>query len=360
MALGSTDERHLLRTIELAASARAAGNHPFGSLIVDASGKSVLEAENTVVTGRDVTGHAELNVVRAASIELGDAVLQGATLYTSTEPCAMCAGAIYWAGITRVVYALGSDMLGGDRRGSARRSDAAALVSRGLRARWATGRGQRPAPRGAGISGSRRLLGLRRSLAAAARTRGAASHALRRRRMLLEQRGRPHGPPREVAAAVRAAAAEHALGAVGAERALERADAGEVALRRQVTVAALAVRAQLEHGAKPIAPDDLGSAGAGAGVPPGPTRCWSTAPLLELEAVRRRVGAHERERRLHDRAGVRAGGDALRIEARLRPGERRLQRRRDERGDLVRDARRGALGSRARASASRRRRPPRS
>ena len=111
MALGSTDERHLLRTIELAASARAAGNHPFGSLIVDAAGETMLEAENTVVTLRDVTGHAELNVVRAAGIELGDAFLHGATLYTSTEPCAMCAGAIYWSGITRVVYALGSDML---------------------------------------------------------------------------------------------------------------------------------------------------------------------------------------------------------------------------------------------------------
>jgi tRNA(Arg) A34 adenosine deaminase TadA len=111
MALGSTDERHLLRTIELAASARTAGNHPFGSLIVDAAGKIVREAENTVVTSCDVTGHAELNVVRAAGIELGDAFLLGATLYTSTEPCAMCAGAIYWAGITRVVYALGSDML---------------------------------------------------------------------------------------------------------------------------------------------------------------------------------------------------------------------------------------------------------
>ena len=49
--------------------------------------------------------------MRAAGIELGDAFLQGATLYTSTEPCAMCAGAIYWSGVTRVVYALGSEML---------------------------------------------------------------------------------------------------------------------------------------------------------------------------------------------------------------------------------------------------------
>jgi tRNA(Arg) A34 adenosine deaminase TadA len=111
MGLSAADERHLLRTIELAASARMAGNHPFGSLIVDASEQKTIEAENTVVSLRDVTGHAELNVVRTAGIELGDGFLQGATLYTSTEPCAMCAGAIYWSGITRVVYALGSDML---------------------------------------------------------------------------------------------------------------------------------------------------------------------------------------------------------------------------------------------------------
>jgi tRNA(Arg) A34 adenosine deaminase TadA len=111
MALGSTDERHLLRTIELAASARAAGNHPFGSLIVDAAGQGAIEAENTVVTLRDVTGHAELIAVRAAGIERGDAFLHWATLFTSTEPCAMCAGAIYWSGIARVVYAFASDML---------------------------------------------------------------------------------------------------------------------------------------------------------------------------------------------------------------------------------------------------------
>ena len=111
MALDSADEQLLLRTIELAASARTAGNHPFGSLIVDAAGERVLEAENTVVTGNDVTCHAELNAVRVASIEFGERGLQGATLYTSTEPCAMCAGAIYWSGIARVVYALGSDTL---------------------------------------------------------------------------------------------------------------------------------------------------------------------------------------------------------------------------------------------------------
>jgi tRNA(Arg) A34 adenosine deaminase TadA len=116
------DEGHLLRAIELARRSREKGNHPFGSLLVDSSGDVVLEAENTVLTGHDVTGHAELNLVRAASKQLDVEVLRGSTLYTSTEPCAMCSSAIYWSGIGRVVYALSSEQLTGivkDDSGSA-------------------------------------------------------------------------------------------------------------------------------------------------------------------------------------------------------------------------------------------------
>jgi tRNA(Arg) A34 adenosine deaminase TadA len=90
----NVDERHLRQAIELAARARANGNHPFGSLLTDAIGDVVLEAENTVLTGRDCTGHAELNLVRAASQKYDPAAfLRACTLYTSTEPCAMCSGA---------------------------------------------------------------------------------------------------------------------------------------------------------------------------------------------------------------------------------------------------------------------------
>ena len=71
----------------------------------------MLEAENSVVTGRDITGHAELNLVRAAGARFDVVTLEAATLYTSTEPCAMCSGAIFWSGIARVVYALGNDEL---------------------------------------------------------------------------------------------------------------------------------------------------------------------------------------------------------------------------------------------------------
>jgi tRNA(Arg) A34 adenosine deaminase TadA len=109
---GDVDVRHLTRAIELAAAAREHGNHPFGSQLVDGGGNVVLEAENSVLTGGDCTEHAELNLVRAASGQFDPERLGAFTLYTSTEPCAMCAGAIFWAGIGRVVFALSSATLG--------------------------------------------------------------------------------------------------------------------------------------------------------------------------------------------------------------------------------------------------------
>jgi tRNA(Arg) A34 adenosine deaminase TadA len=105
------DERLLHAAIELAQQARDHGNHPFGALLATASGDILCDAENTVVTERDVTRHAELNLVSKASRTLDPEQLTTATLYTSTEPCAMCSGAIYWSRIPRVVYAFGSDEL---------------------------------------------------------------------------------------------------------------------------------------------------------------------------------------------------------------------------------------------------------
>lgn len=106
-----TDERtHLLHAIDLAREARERGDHPFGAIVVAADGTTV-EGLNSVVTAGDPTGHAETNLVRRAAEALTARELRAATLYTSTEPCAMCAGAIYWSGIGRVVYALGEDEL---------------------------------------------------------------------------------------------------------------------------------------------------------------------------------------------------------------------------------------------------------
>jgi len=109
-ALTAAELGHLTRAVAVAAEARAHGNHPFGAIIVTADGVQ-LEAENSVLTGSDPTGHAETNLVRLAASVLSPKELGTCTLYTSTEPCAMCAGAIYWAGINRVVYALAESEL---------------------------------------------------------------------------------------------------------------------------------------------------------------------------------------------------------------------------------------------------------
>jgi tRNA(Arg) A34 adenosine deaminase TadA len=101
------DARHLRRAFALAGEARAAGNNPFGCLLVAASGELLGERRNEAITPVPVrTIHAETELARAASREHTPAELGGATLYTSAEPCAMCAGTIYWAGIGRVVYGL--------------------------------------------------------------------------------------------------------------------------------------------------------------------------------------------------------------------------------------------------------------
>ena len=101
--------QHLRRAIELAQQARDHGNHPFGALLVDHKGNVVLEAENTVRTDKDVTAHAETNLMRMASARFEPDFLERCTLYTSTEPCAMCAGAIFWGNVRRVVFALSEE-----------------------------------------------------------------------------------------------------------------------------------------------------------------------------------------------------------------------------------------------------------
>jgi tRNA(Arg) A34 adenosine deaminase TadA len=108
--LAAHDVPHLEHALRLAYAARDRGDHPFGAILVTPDG-TVVEGLNSVETDRDPTGHAESNLVRAAAAALPPEVVAASTLYTSTEPCAMCAGAIYWAVIPRVVYALGEDEL---------------------------------------------------------------------------------------------------------------------------------------------------------------------------------------------------------------------------------------------------------
>lgn len=100
------DGRHLRQAIALADRARARGNRPFGALIVGADGSVLAQASNANGESGDCTAHAELSAIRAASPHHTREQLAGATLYSSAEPCVMCAGAIFWSAIGRVVYGI--------------------------------------------------------------------------------------------------------------------------------------------------------------------------------------------------------------------------------------------------------------
>ena len=99
-------DMHCLRlAFGVARRAREGGNHPFGAVLVGPDGDVWLEQGNGFATqGGDMTAHAERLLASAASRRFGAGRLDGCTLYVSAEPCAMCAGAIYWAGIGRVVF----------------------------------------------------------------------------------------------------------------------------------------------------------------------------------------------------------------------------------------------------------------
>ncbi len=105
-ALSTQDGTYLRRAIEWSRTARERGNRPFGAVVVSAEGTVLAEAYcNTSETG-DCTGHAETNAVRDVSPRVGRDVLANATIYSSGEPCVMCAGAIFWSGIQRVVFGI--------------------------------------------------------------------------------------------------------------------------------------------------------------------------------------------------------------------------------------------------------------
>ena len=98
------DEALLRRAFAVASAARARGDHPFGAVLAGPDGTVLLEQGNGYSQeGHDRTAHAERLLASRAKI-YDVAFLSRCTLYTSAEPCAMCAGAIYWAGIGRVVY----------------------------------------------------------------------------------------------------------------------------------------------------------------------------------------------------------------------------------------------------------------
>ena len=98
------DIRFMREAIRLADESVARGGGPFGAVVVK-DGRILAGASNSVTLDNDPTAHAEVNAIRQACRELGTFDLKGSVIYASCEPCPMCLGAIYWAGIERIYYA---------------------------------------------------------------------------------------------------------------------------------------------------------------------------------------------------------------------------------------------------------------
>lgn len=111
-ALDERDGRYLRKAIGWSHAGRRRGNRPFGSVIVAEDSRVLAEAYCDSGETGDVTGHAETNAVRKlAGLGLTREQLAGATIYSSAEPCVMCAGAIFWSGIGRVVFGIDAERL---------------------------------------------------------------------------------------------------------------------------------------------------------------------------------------------------------------------------------------------------------
>jgi tRNA(adenine34) deaminase len=109
--LGDADAEALRAAIAQSRQARERGNRPFGAVVVAHDGTVLAEATNRNGETGDCTAHAEVNALRLATPAHPREVLAQATMYASGEPCVMCAGAIFWSGIRRVVYGIDAQRL---------------------------------------------------------------------------------------------------------------------------------------------------------------------------------------------------------------------------------------------------------
>jgi tRNA(adenine34) deaminase len=105
VALADQDEEFLREAMTEARAAEAAGEVPVGAVLVGPDGVVLARGNNRVLRDSDPTAHAEMVVLRAGGVALRNYRLLGCTLYTTLEPCAMCAGAILHARLARLVYA---------------------------------------------------------------------------------------------------------------------------------------------------------------------------------------------------------------------------------------------------------------
>ena len=107
----SQHHQHIREAIEIAKHSEERGNRPFGALLIAADGSHLGSAGNTQSEDHQVLAHAELNLLQSVTQQFSPEVLSQATLYTSAEPCPMCCGALFWAGINHLVFGVSSARL---------------------------------------------------------------------------------------------------------------------------------------------------------------------------------------------------------------------------------------------------------
>ncbi len=105
MSFNELDTQAMKLAIEASEQALLIGDMPFGATLVSQSGEILMVDKNTQNSEKDCTAHAELALIRNAQMTLPQGAMKGASIYASGEPCAMCSGAIFWAGIARIIYA---------------------------------------------------------------------------------------------------------------------------------------------------------------------------------------------------------------------------------------------------------------
>lgn len=106
------DIRYMQMALTEAREAMAQDEIPIGAVIVSPKGNVIGRGHNLTEALTDVSAHAEMQAITAAASTLGGKYLQGCTLYVTVEPCLMCAGAIGWAQISRIVYGAPDDKRG--------------------------------------------------------------------------------------------------------------------------------------------------------------------------------------------------------------------------------------------------------
>lgn len=99
-----SDECYMQLAIEESLKGIGEGNRPFASILIDRNGNVVAKAHNTVLKDNDPLAHGETNVIRTFCKKIGTIDLKGYTIFATSEPCPMCAAAIGWANISRLVF----------------------------------------------------------------------------------------------------------------------------------------------------------------------------------------------------------------------------------------------------------------